>query len=102
MSNKSISIKRRVSNQVVQNVQNEESIEDVIIEDEFKPDSNESANESIFNKSIISSNILSHINTPKLFTNMKNDMSYCSIYMKSENSRCDTLFNDEILRVKKN
>jgi hypothetical protein len=99
-SNKSVSTNRLVSNQMNHNEKNQDSIEEAEIEDEYKVDINDDVNDdSILNKSVISSNILSHINTPKLFSTIKNinDMSYCSSYAKSEFSRTDTFKENEFI-----
>lgn len=48
----------------------------------------------IDNKSEISSNVLSHIHTPKMLTGVKSDMSFVSYHSRSENnSRIETLNN---------
>jgi hypothetical protein len=90
---------KRVANPVEQKEKNNESIDEAEIEDEYKNESGENDTDSIYNKSVISSNIMSHINTPKLFSNVKNDMSYCSSYARSEYSRTDTLYNENDYRV---
>ena len=69
------------------------------IEDEFKKNEmseNECASHissSIDNKSVISSNILSHINHPKMLGGLRGDMSFTSVNTKSENSRFETMNN---------
>jgi len=89
--NDSLEINNKVSNRVIIKEKNNESIDEPEIEDEYKEKS-EGDNNSVYNKSVISSNILTHINTPKLFATIKNDSS--SVYTKSESSRLDTLNND--------
>lgn len=64
------------------------------VEDEFA--ANESDDVSSGNRSIISSNVLSHIHTPKMISGIKSstEQSYMySMYTKSENSRLDTQNN---------
>lgn len=92
------------SNEVNNNTEDQENNKDVAIfeenssfEDEFKKQEISESycdidiNNSLENKSVISSNVLSHINTPKLLTGIKSDMSFLSVNSKSENnSRLDT------------
>ena len=93
-------MKKQVSNPVEMKEKDNESIDEAEVEDEYKVSSSESDNNSVYNKSVISSNILTHINTPKLFSTMKNDVSYCSSYARSEYSRSDTLYNENEFHVK--
>ncbi len=80
---------------------NHNQANDNSIDEYNKNEVNESIYESELNdsgsdaKSVISSNILSHIYTPKMLTGLRSDMSFISYQSKSDkDSRIDTLNNN--------
>lgn len=85
---------KNTTNNIIHNNNNKDT-EEAEVEDEFKEaelvdQSHSNSNSSDFNQSVISSNVRSHIRTPKMISNIKTDQSFFSHYTKSENSRLDT------------